>query len=173
MNSVELKEAVGDTTASVEDERPAFDFSNEPIFGDASAEPVKCEVPGKPGNFITVKPFVDFAVSQGRARFAEQRQRLVRDARTGKTKPDPSMSVTFDSAGLFNYKVRNCLASLYITDPVTSKEYTATTPSGIEDVFKRIKSDKFAEWVTTQIDRVLGWDKEGDEALESFREQPS
>ena len=152
-----------------------LDFSKEPIFSEIGG-PVLYAIPGftdlmpdgKPRAFIEVKRSVDYAVSTGRARFAQQRQKFVKDHKGNRT-IDDSIVVNYDVAGLFLYKCEHCLAGFRIVDPTSGKtEQYNGRPQHTVAVMRQIKSSKLCQWISDKIDRSLGWDDESESDKSRF-----
>ncbi len=144
-----------------------LDFSNEPVFELDEKEGEWCEVPGLPIRF-KVRKFIDFGVDSGRSRYAKQTQAFVPDGR-GKRKPGNEVQVSYDIAGLFLYKCEHCIIDFDITDPKSgvTKRWNGN-PGHTRACFQSIKSRRVCSFINDEIDRVVGWDKEGEETKEAF-----
>lgn len=158
------------TPPSVAEEE--LDFSKEPVFED-STDFETIPIPGIPGAYISVKKSVTYAVSSGRSNFASQEQSLVTGP-NGKKRPSDKMKVNYDVFGLFVYKCVNCLADWCIIDMKTGKKEKFTgSDAQARRVFANIKSEKLCQWISDQIDRVVGWSEEDDELEEQFPSKTS
>lgn len=154
-----------------DDGEEEIDFSDEPIFSlPVSKAPQRIDIPGLPDSYIVVKPAVTFEVSAGRSRYAKQIQKVGRDRKGRPNVDDVSIEIEYDFMGLFVYKVTHCLDDWQIRDP-NSGEVVRCKPADqkhTSNVFRRIRSEKLVKWIGDQIDKVLGWDDEGQKAEAEF-----
>jgi hypothetical protein len=158
----DVREATAsDAEVAATSEGPWFD--TEPFFVD-EAEPVQVEIPGRPGEFISIQVLSD-GVAKGRSRFYRTQH-----AARGKGQAEVTSTV-LDAEGLSLYLRENAIVDFRIVNRKTGAEirFNPRNPGENRAVYKRWTGSSGA-WVDEQIARVNGWTEREEAAQERFPE---
>lgn len=152
----------GEVEEQEQDARPEGAwFENEPLFID-DVEPVQIDIPGRPGEFITIQQVSD-GVAKGRSRFYRTQTQS-----GGKKGPDLT-TTTADAEALSLYVREAAIVDFKLGKRAGEQLYKPHSPGENRAVYKKW-TGKFGAWVDEQIAKLNGWTDEEDEKRERFPE---